>query len=97
MLGIGIAKIINQVEAELTLHEQAGAFAWADKNGETRWARAMEHFDFALVNSKDPAFVKKAAEEYRDALIDLFKRYKKSRQVDEVQLYLENLKARRGK
>lgn len=94
MLGIGLDKIIAEVDNELNIFYHQEAFQWARSRGETRWSDAFDEFDLAVATSTDPVVVRKAAVEYRDAMVDLFKRYKQAMGINDADLYLENLRAR---
>ncbi len=94
--GIWLTKYIIEVENELNLYEQAGAFKWADERGETRHARSMEQLDYVLANKMGPRDRAAAAKEYKEALLDLFKRYKASKDQDRAKSFVEQLKLQFG-
>jgi hypothetical protein len=87
-------ELINTIEAELKLEYVGGAIAWADKNRDGAWSKAMDRFDCALKNSIERQDYRSAEIEgqfYKATVLQLLREYKQTKGLNDAESFLSAL------
>jgi hypothetical protein len=87
-------KLIDEIENELVMEGWPEAIVWVDKHYSNAWSIAIDRFDNALVKFKDTKNwneVQVEGQIYKLALIELLRRYKSAKGIDDTEAFLDSL------
>jgi len=92
------ATMLRKIHAELSEAYMPGAHQWADDTFDGAWSKAMDRFDQALtivIERKDYQLAKLEGDLYKSTLIDLIRKFKKHKQMDDASEFLAALGRRK--
>ena len=94
MTDFKFSEMITEIENELACEYIGGAINWADENYKNAWSDAMLKFDEALSYSLKTGVdhhAQKAGQLYKKTVLDLLKKYKKAKKLDETKEFLKSV------
>lgn len=91
------SEIIREIEAEIKTQYLGGAIRWADAKYDGAWSKAIDRFDAALtiaIERKDYRTAEIEGAYYRATVLDLIRKYKTAKNMDDADSFLGSLRSR---
>lgn len=92
--GIDFRKIITEMNSELALEYQPGAFAWADKHMDNLHDKASRRLDSSIdeaLAKNNWSNLKKETEAYKQTMLIIIRAFKAMKGIKEADSFLESL------
>lgn len=88
---IPFKEVIRAIEAEIPMKDLPECIEWCDSRFANAWSKTLDHLELALL-THDPEVIRREAIAFVASQVELVKRWKQSKQVDEVSRFLSSLK-----
>lgn len=95
-----ISETIRTIEAEICMEYSSRAINWVDKNLNNAWSNAIDRYERILVlvyERHEYTLLKAESEFYRKTVLDLLRKYKEAKRIDDSEAFLQTLKTQGGK